>query len=139
MAHLRAWNPAAEALAQALTVGVPDGTKSMVGRDYYPLLADRVERMIRRQGDPRKTLDLLIAEMQRVNLLEPLTTGQFQPPSLYNVTQNVIAENPALRDKLSLIGLPAMLGKLTVQETEAARRALRETTLPEWMDLVLIA
>ena len=132
--HRRAWNPAADFLINPMSVIVPEGMRTVTGQQYRYLLANRVERMIRREGDPRTALERLITEMEDRSLLaaEPPDLG-----NLFQATQEMVARNPLMMERLNLMGLPPLLGKIKPQFSQEAAEAVRRVKLEDWAEAIL--
>jgi hypothetical protein len=133
--YRRAWNPADDQNAGAMTIQVPKGTREMTGNDYHFHLANRVEKMIRRERSPAAALETLMYRLETAGLLDA------RPPendleSLFQITQEVVAENQQLRVRLSQMGLPTQEGMLTPTFSAQAAKALRETSLEAWLDQI---
>ena len=93
-------------------------------------LADRVQEMIEREENPRGALAELTRWLESEGLM-----GQM-PHSLDEAGWALVVENPALRMRLGMLGIPGELPEKITSGNPEALRIVEETTLEAWVTLL---
>jgi hypothetical protein len=97
---------------------------------YLYHLADRVQEMIEREENPRRALAELTRRLESEGLM-----GQ-TPHSLDEAGWTLVVENPALRMRLGMLGIPGGLPEKITSGNPEALRIVEETTLEAWVTLL---
>ncbi|MET0649833.1 MAG: hypothetical protein ABW208_24750 [Pyrinomonadaceae bacterium] len=99
---------------------------------YLYHLADRVQEMIEREENPRRALAELTRWLESEGLM-----GQ-TPQSLDDAGWALVVENPALRMRLGMLGIPGELPEKITSGNPEALRIVEETTLEAWVTLLTV-
>jgi hypothetical protein len=97
---------------------------------YLYHLADRVQKMIEREENPRRALSELTRWLKSEGLM-----GQM-PHSLDEAGWTLVVENPALHVRLGMLGIPGELPEKITSGDPEALRVVEETTLEAWVTLL---
>lgn len=99
---------------------------------YLSYLADRVQEMIEREEDPEEALGEMIQQLASVEMMGEM------PERLSEAGHCLVIKNPALRARLSEMGVPGFqLPKRIYGGSHEAKRLVETTSLWTWTNYVL--
>jgi hypothetical protein len=130
-----AWAPTGNSLAlAAVPVTVNDVKVGISKQDYRVRLVSRVVWMMEQESDPEEAVEALTAALESRDLWPGVPV---QANSLWGRVDELLTDNPAWPDYLNLQVEFSDDDPMPVLPIPAAVRAVQETTLSEWMDLML--
>lgn len=131
------WCPPGRNLApyvKLLSVEVPAEQLHLSKSGYLGLLAFRLEDMLERESEPQAAAKKAAKMLMDAGLLDDPSPHDHPPAA---AALDLVMNNLALRKKLDHLGVFAPNGRewTVSDESGDAKRALKETTLREWLAL----